>query len=59
MEALLAGFFEFWCEHGEAMMGSQPYKEVAFQLVVMSFLPRITNGGGWILPRPRSVASWS
>ncbi len=48
MDALLEGFFEFWCEHGEAMMGSQPYKEVAFQLVVMSFLQRITNSGGWI-----------
>ena len=48
MDALLDGFFEFWCEHGEAMMASQPYKEVAFQLVVMSFLQRITNGGGWI-----------
>jgi hypothetical protein len=48
MDALLEGFFDFWCEHGEAMMGSQPYREVAFQLVVMSFLQRITNGGGWI-----------
>lgn len=48
MDALLDGFFEFWREHGEAMMASQPYREVAFQLVVMSFLQRITNGGGWI-----------
>ncbi len=48
IDALLEGFLEFWREHGEAMMGSQPYKEVAFQLVVMSFLQRITNGGGWI-----------
>ena len=48
MDPLLDGFVEFWCEHGEAMMSSQPYKEVAFQLVVMSFLQRITNGGGWI-----------
>ncbi len=48
MDALLDSFFEFWCEHGEAMMASQPYREVAFQLVVMSFLQRITNGGGWI-----------
>ena len=48
MPALLDGFLDFWCEHGEAMMGSQPYKEVAFQLVVLSFLQRITNGGGTI-----------
>jgi hypothetical protein len=48
MPALLEGFLDFWCEHGEAMMGSQPYKEVAFQLVVLSFLQRITNGDGSI-----------
>ena len=48
MDALLDGFVDFWCEHGEGMMQSQAYKEVAFQLVVMSFLQRITNGGGWI-----------
>ncbi len=48
MNALLDGFVRFWREHGEAMMASQPYREVAFQLVVMSFLQRITNGDGWI-----------
>ncbi len=48
MDALLEGFLDFWCEHGEAMMSSQPYREVAFQLVVMSFLQRVTNGGGRI-----------
>ncbi len=48
MPALLKGLLDFRSEHGEAMMGSQPYKEVAFQLVVMSFLQRVTNGGGSI-----------
>jgi len=48
MPGLYEGFFEFWHQHGEAMMASQPYREVAFQLVVMSFLQRITNGGGHI-----------
>ncbi|MCP4662478.1 MAG: hypothetical protein GY856_44340 [bacterium] len=48
MSGLLAGFLDFWHEHGEAMMASQPYREVAFQLVVMSFLQRVTNGGGHI-----------
>jgi len=47
--ALLAGFLEFWRQHGEPMLSSQPYKEVAFQLLVMSFLQRITNGKGRIL----------
>lgn len=48
VEALLDGFLKFWREHGEAMLRSQPYQEVAFQLVVMSFLQRITNGDGSI-----------
>lgn len=48
MDALFEGFLGFWREHGEAMMASQPYQEVAFQLVVMSFLQRIVNGGGRI-----------
>lgn len=48
VSGLLAGFLDFWHEHGEAMMASQPYWEVAFQLVVMSFLQRVTNGGGHI-----------
>ncbi len=48
VEALLRGFLDFWREHGDAMLRSQPYKEVAFQLVVLSFLQRITNGGARI-----------
>jgi len=47
--ALLEGFLEFWRRHGEPMLGNQPYREVAFQLLVMSFLQRITNGGGRIV----------
>lgn len=49
MPALLNGFLDFWRLHGEPMLGSQPYKEVAFQLLVMSFLQRVINGGGRIL----------
>ncbi len=48
MSGLNEGFLDFWHQHGEAMMASQPYREAAFQLVVMSFLQRITNGGGHI-----------
>ena len=48
MDGLLEGLLDFWCEHADAMLGAQPYKEVAFQLLVMSFLQRITNGGGRI-----------
>ncbi|MCP4655481.1 MAG: hypothetical protein GY856_08695, partial [bacterium] len=49
MDALLRGLLDFRRRHGEPMLGSQPYKEVAFQLLVMSFLQRITNGGGRIV----------
>ena len=48
LPSLLEGFLEFWRLHGEPMLGSQPYKEVAFQLLVMSFLQRVVNGGGRI-----------
>lgn len=48
MKTLLTGFLDFWRQHGDPMLRSQPYKEVAFQLVVMSFLQRIINGGGQI-----------
>ena len=46
LDRLLRGFVEFWREHGEPMLASQPYHEVAAQLVLMSFLQRILNGGG-------------
>ncbi len=48
VEKLLRGFVEFWREHGEPMLASQPYHEVAAQLVLMSFMQRILNGGGRI-----------
>ncbi len=53
---LLHGFVEFWRQHGEPMLASQPYHEVAAQLVLMSFLQRILNGGG-ILEREYAVGS--
>jgi len=47
-ERLLAAFLDFWREHGEAMLGSAPYAEVAAQLVLMAFLHRVVNGGGTV-----------
>lgn len=46
--ALATAFLEFWRQHGDAMLGSAPYHEVAAQLVLMAFLHRVVNGGGWI-----------
>jgi hypothetical protein len=46
--ALAAAFLGFWRQHGDAMLATAPYHEVAAQLVLMAFLHRVVNGGGWI-----------
>ncbi len=45
-ERLLAAFLAFWREHGQALLKSAPYHEVAPHLVLMAFLHRVVNGGG-------------
>jgi hypothetical protein len=45
---LLRAFAAFWHEHHEALQAGLPYPEVAPQLVLMAFLQRIVNGGGFI-----------
>ncbi|MCA9711912.1 MAG: ATP-binding protein, partial [Myxococcales bacterium] len=47
-DALCEAFLAFWRQHGDAMLGSAPYHEVAPQLVTMAFLHRVVNGGGTI-----------
>lgn len=47
-EALRDAFVAFWRQHGDALQTSAPYHEVAAQLVLMAFLHRVVNGGGWI-----------
>jgi hypothetical protein len=34
-----------WLRHGEPLMGSAPYHEIAPHLVLMAFLDRVVNGG--------------
>ena len=48
MDRLLRAFGDFWREHGEVLTGNLTYHEVAPQLVLMAFLQRIVNGGGFI-----------
>ncbi len=48
MDKLLHAFADFWREHGEVLTGNLSYHEVAPQLVLMAFLQRIVNGGGFI-----------
>ncbi|WP_280399084.1 ATP-binding protein [Nocardia carnea] len=47
-DRLLTEFAAFWKENGEILAGDQRYHEVAPQLVLMAFLHRIVNGGGYI-----------
>ena len=42
---LLDAFLSFWRQHGEPLLGSAPYHEIAPHLVLMAFLHRVVNGG--------------
>ncbi len=43
---LLDAFLGFWRQHGEPLLKSAPYHEIAPHLVMMAFLHRVVNGGG-------------
>ncbi|MEM8639186.1 MAG: ATP-binding protein [Cyanobacteria bacterium P01_G01_bin.54] len=45
-EALLDAFLKFWRQHGQPLLASAPYHEIAPHLVLMAFLHRVVNGGG-------------
>ena len=45
-DALLTAFLAFWRRHGQPLLGSAPYHEIAPHLVLMAFLHRVVNGGG-------------
>jgi hypothetical protein len=45
---LLTAFLEFWLQHGEALLKSASYPEIAPHLVLMAFLHRVINGGGFL-----------
>jgi hypothetical protein len=45
-DALLTAFLDFWRQHGEPLLKSAPYHEIAPHLVLMAFLHRVINGGG-------------
>lgn len=47
-DRLLDAFLDFWRRHGEPLMGSAPYHEIAPHLVLMAFMHRVVNGGGTI-----------
>ena len=45
---LLDEFAAFWMEHGDVLATRPTYHEVAPQLVLMAFMQRVVNGGGFI-----------
>jgi hypothetical protein len=45
-DALLIAFLNFWRQHGEPLLKSAAYHEIAPHLVLMAFLHRVVNGGG-------------
>jgi len=45
---LLEEFSAFWVEHGEVLSRRDAYHEAAPQLVLMGFLHRVVNGGGYV-----------
>ncbi|MEP7122455.1 MAG: ATP-binding protein [Byssovorax sp.] len=48
LDHLRDAFLAFWRQHGEPLLATTPYHEIAPHLVLMAFLHRIANGGGTI-----------
>jgi hypothetical protein len=53
---LLDAFLAFWRQHGQPLLGSAPYHEIAPHLVLMAFLHRVVNGDG-TLEREYAIGS--
>ncbi|MEZ4869833.1 MAG: hypothetical protein R3C14_51380 [Caldilineaceae bacterium] len=47
-QQLLDAFLAFWRQHGQPLLKSAPYHEIAPHLVLMAFLHRVVNGNGRI-----------
>jgi hypothetical protein len=46
VDALRDAFLAFWIQHGEPLLNSAAYHEIAPHLVLMAFLHRVVNGAG-------------
>ncbi len=55
-QRLLDAFLAFWRRHGQPLLGSAPYHEIAPHLVLMAFLHRVVNGDG-TLEREYAIGS--
>ncbi|MCW5312633.1 AAA family ATPase [Nostoc sp. KVJ3] len=56
IDTLLEAFIRFWRQHGEPLLGSAVYHEIAPHIVLMAFLHRVVNGGG-TLEREYAIGS--
>ena len=56
-DALLQAFLGFWRQHGQPLLKSTPYPEIAPHLVLMAFLHRVVNDGGGSLEREYAIGS--
>jgi hypothetical protein len=56
MAQLLAAFMAFWRQHGEPLMRTTDYPEIAPHLVLLAFLQRVTNSQG-IIEREYAIGS--
>jgi hypothetical protein len=56
LDALRQAFMDFWLQHGEPLLNSTAYHEIAPHLVLMAFLHRVINGGG-TLDREYAIGS--
>ena len=45
-DKLLESFLAFWRQHGQPLLKSVPYHEIAPHIVLMAYLHRVVNGGG-------------
>ncbi|MEW1845322.1 ATP-binding protein [Nonomuraea angiospora] len=48
LRRLLREFVVFWREHGEVLILQEGYHEAACQIILMAFLHRLVNGGGYL-----------
>jgi hypothetical protein len=55
-DRLLDAFLDFWRQHGQPLLKSAPYHEIAPHLVMMAFLQKVVNGGG-TLEREYAIGS--
>ncbi len=56
IDRLLDAFLAFWRQHGQPLLKSAPYHEIAPHLVLMAFLHRVANAGG-TLEREYAIGS--